>query len=69
VLILVDDWWEHHCVKQNLVRDVRKVAKLGEQILWDGIVRAVVRCKRKTGKSVERTANAAFFFKRTKLTE
>lgn len=51
--ILVDDWWEHYCVTQKLVRDVREIAKFGKQILRDGIVRAVVRCKRKSGESVE----------------
>jgi hypothetical protein len=67
VPIPVDDWWEHHGVTQkrqnrDLVRDVRKIAELGKQILWDGVVRAVEQRKRRNGKSVtvERTAHAAF---------
>lgn len=49
VLILVDNGWEHHSVEPNVVR---KVVELREQILWDGIVRAV--CEKANGKSDER---------------
>jgi hypothetical protein len=39
--ILGDNWREHHCLEHNLFRDKRKIVELGEQILWDRIVRAV----------------------------
>jgi hypothetical protein len=65
---LADDWWEHHWKTQKrqslrLVRDVRRIAKLGKLILWDGIVRAVVRRKRKTGSQWNVQLIYAAFFK------
>ena len=49
-------------MKQNLVRDVRKITKLSKQVLWEGTVRAVVRDKKQNGKLVQRAAKAVFFF-------
>ena len=68
-LILVDDWWEHHCVTQkwqDLVRDVREITKPGKQVLWDGFVRAGGTMQKvQSGKSAERTAKVAFLRTKT----
>jgi hypothetical protein len=45
VPILGDTWREHRCLEYNPVRNVRKIVELREQVLWDGIVRAVYGTK------------------------
>ena len=52
MLILVDEWWEHHCVEPNpvKVKDVREIVVLREQILRDGIVRAEYGTKARSDK-------------------
>jgi hypothetical protein len=41
MLIRVDNLWEHQCAGKNLVRDVRKIVELREQIHLNEIVGAV----------------------------
>jgi hypothetical protein len=56
MLILADNLWEHQCVEQNLVRDVRKIVELREQILG----RSRKLCMKQTRRQTKRAANAGF---------